>query len=166
MPLVCNVQVGNGKLCETQNCTEHRVVPVPAGAYYPQTVWSLLSRMDADAQLETFDAEIALLRSILEELYQGTEAGGKKAISDLKEKDRYDFVLRYSHEIISAVSRRDKLLAERELLVHRSYIKKLLYDVYRILCHYIKDDAIRNKIGADLEKINIAGYRASKQIGG
>lgn len=157
MDFGCTVPLEDGTLCGEHNCTKHtRRVPVPSGSYYPEPVWRWLSAPDADAQLEQFDTEIALLRTIMDAIY--SDSGG------LSTKDRYELILKYAHEIIWAISRRDRMLAERELLVHRSLIKKLMYDVYLVLCRYIKDETIRNKIGADLNKIDLSGYRASNQL--
>jgi hypothetical protein len=150
----CMVILPDGGLCSKLNCTDHRVLQTPR-VYYPKSVWDRLERQIEDATLDKVDAEIAYLRSLVDEIMEDPH---------LPKDKRYSLAMKAIDLVVKIVVERDRLLEARQFVVSRSYLKVLLSKLYLIICRHVKDDKKRAQIGKDIEQLQISGHSMSKQI--
>lgn len=154
---MCFAPLPSGGVCKNYDCAVHTALAVP-GSFYPKPVWELLGQMINDATLDSVDAELAHMRYVVDNI--GKEPMGKS----FGPRSKYELLIQAINSVFDMVVKRDKLLADRSLMFHRSVIEQMLDQIYVVLKKHIKDEGVLQVIGRDLNKVNLQQKKTTRQI--
>lgn len=144
---LCFAPLPDGSLCKAKGCEVHKRLTIPGSTYYPKAVWEALGDMAANSRLETMDAELAYLRTIPDRI--------ERDFNRLRPADAYGLLIHSIREVMAATERMANYQANQQLMVHRDAIKGLLVDIGAILKRYVVDQAVLDKIGKDIMRLDM-----------
>jgi hypothetical protein len=120
---------------------------------YRKEIWCALEEFKRDGQLDSMDAEIAYLQTVLNRIEED---------EDLNSAKKWELITNTLDRITALKERRRKHLIECNYMLTLEAFRLFMAQVYAILKDKLKDENLLREIGIELSKIKVKALEMRK----
>ena len=147
---ICTAAMPSGEECGQADCRLHALVKP---SYYDTDIWRAVIAAKEAGQLDSMEADITAIR-VLHNIVRDDPT--------LDNRDRYALMLACNEKAAQLVARQDKMLHERQFMIHRDLLMLALDKFYEAVKDNVTSQAERAAVGRAIKQLNVELFKAKR----